>query len=111
MQKSQPCIIPSGIRLFLHTHALTNPRLECRNAALESYKSGPGAAKAALLADNRAKLKNTKRRAKELGLAINNAKRQLDAAKAKADQLRASRIAKDTGDGASQVGCMTVRMI
>ncbi len=41
-------------------------------------RKGAGAAKAAILEENRSRLKGSKRRAKELGLSINSAKRDLD---------------------------------
>ncbi len=42
---------------------------------MEVFRNGKGAAKAALLEENRTKLKGGKRKAKELGLSINAAKR------------------------------------
>ncbi|GAX77459.1 hypothetical protein CEUSTIGMA_g4903.t1 [Chlamydomonas eustigma] len=79
-----------------------NSPLIDRKDALQEYKSsGPGAAKAALLDDNHARLKSSKRRAKELGLSINAAKKDLDHLKALSESLRAERQAK-TGEG-SQV--------
>lgn len=73
-----------------------------RHEALEAFKAGQGAAKALLLEENRSRLKASKRRAKELGLGINGAKRELDALKSRADELKQQRQAQQ-GDGA-QVG-------
>ncbi|GLC35984.1 hypothetical protein PLESTB_000526100 [Pleodorina starrii] len=72
-----------------------------RPTALEDYKAGPGALKARLLADNRAKLRASRSRAKELGLAVNGAKRELDGLKARGEELRRQRVAQQ-GEG-SQV--------
>ncbi|EFJ44765.1 Kif9 kinesin [Volvox carteri f. nagariensis] len=69
--------------------------------ALEDYKAGPGALKARLLADNRAKLKTSRTRAKELGLAVNAAKRELDSLKTREEELKRQRV-QQRGEG-SQV--------
>lgn len=62
--------------------------------ALEVYRAGPGAAKAALLNDNHAKMKAVKRQAKELALHINGLKREMDDLKDRAEQLKLERQAK-----------------
>ena len=76
-----------------------------RQEALAAFRSGPGAAKSALLEENRARLKVSKRRAKELGLSINGAKRELDTLKQKAEELKSIRQSQ-TGEGAGQVGTL-----
>ncbi|KAL0031522.1 hypothetical protein WJX77_005047 [Trebouxia sp. C0004] len=53
-----------------------------QQAAFEQYKQGAGALKAGLLADNKAKLRQAKQHARELSLAINGTKHQIDALKA-----------------------------
>ncbi|GIL43450.1 hypothetical protein Vafri_920 [Volvox africanus] len=72
-----------------------------RLTALEDYKAGPGALKARLLAENRAKLKTSRTRAKELGLAVNASKRELDSLKAREEELKRQRV-QQQGEG-SQV--------
>ena len=73
-----------------------------RQEALEAFRSGPGAAKSALLEENRSRLKISKRRAKDLGLSINGTKRELDTLKQKAEDLKSQRQSQ-TGEGAGQV--------
>lgn len=58
---------------------------------------GPGALKAGLLADNRSKLKQAKQHARELSLAINATKRQIDALKSSEES------------SSSQVDCFTAQ--
>lgn len=70
-----------------------------KRQALEDYRSGPGAAKSQLLAENRAKLRSSRKHAKELGLAVNGAKRELDALKSREEALKKQR-ADQGGDGA-----------
>ncbi|DBB10638.1 TPA: hypothetical protein ACH3X3_007147 [Trebouxia sp. C0006] len=53
-----------------------------QQAAFEQYKQGAGSLKAGLLADNKAKLRQAKQHARELSLAINGTKHQMDALKA-----------------------------
>ncbi|GIL72545.1 hypothetical protein Vretimale_4317 [Volvox reticuliferus] len=72
-----------------------------RLTALEDYKAGPGALKARLLAENRTKLKTSRTRAKELGLAVNATKRELDSLKAREEELKRQRV-QQQGEG-SQV--------
>ncbi|KAG2499144.1 hypothetical protein HYH03_002727 [Edaphochlamys debaryana] len=72
-----------------------------RLTALEDYKVGPGQLKARLLGENRAKLRAGKTRAKELGLSINAAKRELDSLKAREDEMKRQRV-QQRGEG-SQV--------
>ncbi|KAI8477017.1 MAG: P-loop containing nucleoside triphosphate hydrolase protein [Monoraphidium minutum] len=63
-----------------------------RAAALERYRLGPGAEKAALLNANHAKMRAAKRDARGLALALNGLKAELDAAKDAAGALRAARL-------------------
>ncbi|PNW77229.1 hypothetical protein CHLRE_10g427750v5 [Chlamydomonas reinhardtii] len=72
-----------------------------RATALEDYKAGPGALKAQLLAENRTRLKTGRGRAKELALAVNAAKRELDGLKKREEQLKGQRV-QQQGEG-SQV--------
>ncbi|KAL0026017.1 hypothetical protein WJX79_001669 [Trebouxia sp. C0005] len=53
-----------------------------QQAAFEQYKQGAGSLKAGLLADNKAKLRQARQHARELSLAINGTKHQIDALKA-----------------------------
>lgn len=78
---------------FFGNHPLLKCICPCRRAAFDGYKAGPGEAKALLLTTNKAKLKGARKQAKELGLAINTAKRYLDVLKARADTLKAARNA------------------
>ncbi len=56
------------------------------------YKSQEGAAKAALQAENRAKLKGLKQRANELAALINSVTREIAELKAQAEQRKAQRL-------------------
>lgn len=72
-----------------------------RAAALELYRSGPGAQHAAVLNDNHARLKAAKHRARELGLALNSLKAQLDEARARQEACKAAR--QEAGNQAPEV--------
>lgn len=74
-------------------HDATAAATPDRKAALEAYRKGPGEAKSQLLADNSIKLKKVKQRSKELALEINTIKHDIDAVKARADELKAARLA------------------
>ncbi|KAF5834060.1 kinesin motor domain-containing protein [Dunaliella salina] len=74
-----------------------------REAAWQEYQHGPGAAKAGLLLENRGRLKELKRKAKELGLSINAAKHELDSLKGQAETMKAVRQGKDA-DAAQVLG-------
>eukprot|EP00798_Chlamydomonas_sp_ICE-L_P031791 gene31791-6988_t len=76
-----------------------------KHQALENYKLGPGQSTAILLAENKNKLKMVRRRAKELGLNINQAKRELDGLKGKADEMKTQRLAIPVGqEGVAVMG-------
>jgi kinesin family protein 6/9 len=70
-----------------------------RAAAFEAFRAGPGRVKSAMLADNRNKGKENKRQQKELALAINAFKRDIDGLNGKLAALRAARQARK-GDAA-----------
>jgi kinesin family protein 6/9 len=70
-----------------------------RAAAFEAFRAGPGRVKSAMLADNRAKGKENKRQQKELALAINAFKRDIDGLNGKLAAARAARQARK-GDAA-----------
>ncbi len=55
---------------------------------------GPGALKAGLLADNKTKLRQAKQHARELSLAINGTKRQVDALKLSEEAASAQQVAQ-----------------
>jgi kinesin family protein 6/9 len=66
-----------------------------RHEALELYRKGPGAQKAGLLDENKTRLRNGKKRAKDLGLSINSTKKDLDALKLRHDRLKEQRQGKE----------------
>lgn len=66
-----------------------------RQEALEIYRKGPGAQKTGLLEDNKARLRNGKKRAKDLGLSINSTKKELDILKSRHESLREQRQGKE----------------
>ena len=77
-----------------------------KNKAYEDYKKGAGLELTNALIDNKAALKERRRRAKDLGLRINAIKREMDDAKAHQDLLAAERAAgggETTPDGAEVV--------
>ena len=74
-----------------------------RKKAIEAFRAGPGAAKSGLLEENRVRLRGSKRRAKELGLGINGAKRDLDALKHRVEELAVQRQSQAGEEGAGQV--------
>lgn len=75
-----------------------------RRQAFEDYKLGPGSYKAQLQADNRAKLKQVKARAKALALSINAVKREIDTLKTRLDTLTRNRLQQRGGAAAGGGG-------
>jgi hypothetical protein len=64
-----------------------------KDSALERYRAGPGAPKARLLNDNHARMRAARRAARELAVALNALKRELDGAKEVAQAAAAARLA------------------
>eukprot|EP00879_Flechtneria_rotunda_P029597 GHRR01032021.1.p1 GENE.GHRR01032021.1~~GHRR01032021.1.p1 ORF type:complete len:336 (+),score=151.73 GHRR01032021.1:729-1736(+) len=62
-------------------------------AALELYRSGSGAERAQVLNDNHGRLRTAKRRAKELALALNGLKYELDNLKNRQEEIKQQRQA------------------
>ncbi|KAL3152339.1 hypothetical protein ABBQ32_001403 [Trebouxia sp. C0010 RCD-2024] len=68
-----------------------------QQTAFEEYKQDAGSLKAGLLAENKSKLRQAKQHARELSLAINTTKRQIDALKA-SEEAAPSQQAADGGE-------------
>ena len=70
-------------------------------AALQAFKAGPGAFKVQLLNGNHAKMKAARKQAKDLALALNALKSQIDELKGQQEELKVQRLA--SGEDAAQV--------
>ncbi|GMH35911.1 hypothetical protein BSKO_03779 [Bryopsis sp. KO-2023] len=65
----------SGVRMIEHPTARHVPD---KRTAFEDYKSGPGKKPAEVLAENKTRLKSTKKQARDLAVEINTIKHELD---------------------------------
>ena len=91
---SQPVSSPS-------TPSKSGPSLppKDRQEALELFRKVEGAQKTGLLEENKTRLRNGKKRAKELGLSINSTKKEMDTLKLKHDSLKDQRQGQEGGGG------------
>ena len=70
-----------------------------RAVAFEEFSRGPGAELSLALQHNKAALRDCKTAAKAAGMRVNEAKRAIDACKARVEELRGARGDKGEGDG------------